>query len=118
MMNEFEQQMKNKRTSGQKLMSFKPKVGLNERDEAITKWIKSIVKKSMPATCVEDSTMRDFAGRKSPISAKTLRGVLLSLVELVEKKIAEEMKEKRDAFCMMGRLEVVCTTLPFLPATR
>ena len=58
MMNEFEQQLKNKRTSGRKLIRFKPKDGLNERDKAIIKWVTIILKKYMPVTHVEDSTMR------------------------------------------------------------
>ena len=94
MMDDYESQMK-KRSSSQKVINVKPKVGLNDREKAIIKWLTIIVKKSLPVSYVEDEDIRDFAECKSPISAKTLRGVLLSLVELVEKdRRGNERKER------------------------
>ena len=96
-MDEFEDQVKNK-YEGQRLIDFKPKVGLNEWATAIIKWLTIIVKKSLSISYVDDDDMRNFAECKCPVSTKTLRGVLLSLVELVEYKIRMKWNKKGMSF--------------------
>ena len=62
--------------------------------------------------------MRDFAEYKTHISTKTMRVVIVSLVELVEYEVAEEIKEKKGCILHDGDiLEEVWVMLLFLHAT-
>jgi hypothetical protein len=66
-----------------------------ERDQAIYGWIKLIVMKNLGLNAVEDESFRHFSKYNVALSAKTIREVILKLVELVEQSIAVELKGKK-----------------------
>lgn len=75
---------------------FVPRVDKpTDRDHAIHGWIKLIVMKNLGLIAVEDEAFRNFSKYNVALSAKTIREVILQLVELVEKAITEELKDKK-----------------------
>lgn len=65
----------------------------NQRDTAIHAWLVMIIMKSLPVSIVEDPTFRGFCNCSEKITIKTIVKIIHQVVELVEKKIAAELKE-------------------------
>eukprot|EP00171_Calliarthron_tuberculosum_P001364 IDg1364t1 len=62
-------------------------------EKTINAYIRLVVLKSLPMSIAEDPEFRRFSRHDSTVTRKTLIAVIYNLVELVEKRIAFEMKD-------------------------
>jgi hypothetical protein len=64
------------------------------KEKAVYGWLKFLIKKSLPVAYVEDPEVREFSKFGDiPISRDTMTRTIIQLIELVEEKIAEELKD-------------------------
>ena len=75
---------------------------VTDREKAMYRWIRLIVLKSEPLSVIEDPEYRAFAAYKEKFDRKYLKQVLFKLVELVEARISEEMKDQVGAILFDG----------------
>ncbi len=66
-------------------------------DKAIYAYIRLIVMKSLPTTIVEDQEFRNLSRFNVAITRRTIVSVIFALVELVERRVASELKRTKGA---------------------
>ena len=75
---------------------------LSDYDKAMFEYARLIIMKRLPVSYVEDHIVRSFSKYSVNISHKIFVEVLFKLVELVEKKISNEIKDKKGALLFDG----------------
>jgi hypothetical protein len=89
--NEALQEVKKK---GGTLLSHFSNNTLNERQLAMHGYhIRLLVMKNLPLAMVEDESFREFSKFGAQVSIKTVREVIIQMVELVEEAISAELKQ-------------------------
>ena len=72
---------------------FQPSVDrMTSRELALNDYLRLIVLKSLPLSTVEDSEFRKFHRFNEKISRKVLKDTIFKLVDVVDKKLGEELK--------------------------
>lgn len=83
-----------KAKGGGALLDFFELKAATAKEKSVYGYLKFIVMKSLPVSYVEDPEVREFSKYDEyPVARDTLTRTIIHLVELVEDKIAEELKE-------------------------
>ena len=71
---------------------FVPLMDITPKERKMIEWITLIVHESSHLSVVEDPDYRKFKNDNTDICARTLKAVILTMVEIVEPKIGRQMK--------------------------
>ena len=91
--------------SGGPIAQHFQKCGLSDYEKAVYHYIRLIVLRGYPLTCVVDPELRALSKFTSKLDTKTIRGVLMSMVQLVEDRIKEALDGKKGALLFDGWTE-------------
>lgn len=98
----FEQVQAAAIASGGQISDHFQNTALSEYDETMNRYIRLIVLKRYPISSVVDKEFCAVSRYSCPIDAKTIRGVILALVQLVVDRIKKALTSEKGALLLDG----------------